>query len=104
MTQADLNAGSDLVNVAVVDTDQTDEQQDDATSTVAQTASLEILKSLTPSDVETAFYDERVEELPVFPVAPETMSAVRSLPVKERAFAATSSGRPSPISWPKSRT
>lgn len=28
---------------------------------------------------------ERVEELPVFPVAPETMSAVRSLPVKERA-------------------
>lgn len=28
---------------------------------------------------------ERVEELPVFPVSPETMAALRSLPVKERA-------------------
>ena len=28
---------------------------------------------------------ERVEELPVFPIAPETMTALRSLPVKERA-------------------
>jgi RNA polymerase sigma-70 factor (ECF subfamily) len=28
---------------------------------------------------------ERVEELPVFPISPETMSAIRSLPVKERA-------------------
>ena len=27
---------------------------------------------------------ERVEELPVFPVSPETMAALRSLPVKER--------------------
>ncbi|MEZ4830972.1 MAG: hypothetical protein R2873_03035 [Caldilineaceae bacterium] len=34
VTQADLNAGTDLVNVAVVDTDQTDPQQDDVTSTV----------------------------------------------------------------------
>ena len=36
VTQADLNAGADLVNVAVVDTAQTDPQSDDATSTVAQ--------------------------------------------------------------------
>ena len=28
---------------------------------------------------------ERVEELPVFPIAPQTMAAIRSLPVKERA-------------------
>ena len=32
VTQADLNAGANLVNVAVVDTDQTDPQTDDATS------------------------------------------------------------------------
>ena len=32
MTQADLNAGADLVNVAGVDTDQTDRLTDDATS------------------------------------------------------------------------
>ena len=34
VTQADLNAGTSLVNVATVDTDQTTEQQDDATSEV----------------------------------------------------------------------
>ena len=44
MTQADLNAGAALVNVAAVDTDQTARQQDDATSTVAQSPSLTIVK------------------------------------------------------------
>ena len=44
VTQADLNAGADLVNVAVVDTAQTDPQSDDATSTVAQNPSLTIVK------------------------------------------------------------
>ncbi|MEA3502264.1 MAG: S8 family serine peptidase, partial [Actinomycetota bacterium] len=34
VTQADLDAGADLVNVATVATDQTDEQQDDATTTI----------------------------------------------------------------------
>ena len=35
VTQADINAGTDLVNVATVDTDQTaDAGEDDATSTV----------------------------------------------------------------------
>jgi RNA polymerase sigma-70 factor (ECF subfamily) len=28
---------------------------------------------------------QQVDELPVFPVSPETMAAIRSLPVKERA-------------------
>ena len=57
VTQADLNAGADLVNVAGVDTDQTDPQSDDATSTVAQNPSLTIVKSLTNADdavVDTA--------------------------------------------------
>ena len=44
VTQADLNAGTALVNVATVDTDQTALQQDDATSTVAQSPSLTIVK------------------------------------------------------------
>ena len=57
VTQADLNAGAPLVNVATVDTDQTALQQDDATSTVAQNPSLTIVKSLTNADdavVDTA--------------------------------------------------
>ena len=57
VTQADLNAGTALVNVARVDTDQTARQTDDATSTVAQSPSLTIVKSLTNADdavVDTA--------------------------------------------------
>ena len=57
VTQADLNAGAPLVNVATVDTDQTALQQDDATTTVAQSPSLTIVKSLTNADdavVDTA--------------------------------------------------
>ena len=34
VTQDDLNAGNDLVNVATVETNQTAPQSDDATSTV----------------------------------------------------------------------
>ena len=44
VTQADLNAGTALVNVATVDTAQTAPQQDDATSTVAQSPALTIVK------------------------------------------------------------
>ena len=57
VTQADLNAGADLVNVAAVDTDQTAPQDDDATSTVDQNPSLTIVKDLTNADdavVDTA--------------------------------------------------
>ena len=57
VTQADLNAGTALVNVAGVDTDQTARQHDDATSTVAQSPALTIVKSLTNADdavVDTA--------------------------------------------------
>ena len=57
MTQADLNAGTALVNVASVDTAQTAPQQDDATSTVAQSPALTIVKELTNADdavVDTA--------------------------------------------------
>jgi len=43
-TQAEINAGANLVNVAVVDTDQTEPQQDDATTTVTQNASLKVEK------------------------------------------------------------
>ena len=57
VTQADLNAGTALVNVATVDTAQTAPQQDDATSTVAQNPALTIVKALTNADdavVDTA--------------------------------------------------
>ena len=50
VTQADINAGTALVNVASVDTEQTDPQQDDATSEIRQTPSLTIVKSLTNAD------------------------------------------------------
>ena len=44
VTQADINAGTDLVNVATVDTDQTAEQQDDATTTIDQNPAISIDK------------------------------------------------------------
>jgi gliding motility-associated-like protein/uncharacterized repeat protein (TIGR01451 family) len=45
-TQADINAGTDLVNTATVDTDQTAPGQDDATTTVTQNPGLTITKSV----------------------------------------------------------
>ena len=58
VTQADLNAGTDLVNVAsVVTTEVPGPTEDDATSTVDQTKSLEIVKVLTNAEdavVDTA--------------------------------------------------
>ena len=59
VTQADLNAGADLVNVASVDTDQTDPQEDNATSTVDQKPSLSIVKDLT--NAEDAVVDTALE-------------------------------------------
>src|SRR6266542_2766640 len=50
-TQAEINAGANLVNVAVVDTDQTEPQQDDATTTVTQTPSLTIAKDTTQTTI-----------------------------------------------------
>src|SRR6185295_6860529 len=50
VTQADLNAGATLVNVATVDTDQTSPRQDNATSTVAQSKILHIEKDATVAD------------------------------------------------------
>ena len=47
MTQADLDAGAALVNVAGVTTDQTARQQDDASTTVAQSKILHIEKDAT---------------------------------------------------------
>ena len=44
VTQADLNKGADLVNTAIVDTDQTDPMQDSATTKIIQAPSLEIDK------------------------------------------------------------
>ena len=50
MTQADLNAGVTLVNVATVDTDQTNPRQDNATSTIAQSKILHLEKDATVAD------------------------------------------------------
>ena len=44
VTQDDINAGDDLVNTATVDTDQTDPEDDDATTSVSQDAELTIEK------------------------------------------------------------
>ena len=45
-TQADIDAGADLVNEAFVDTDQTDKISDDATTTIDQTPGIAIEKSV----------------------------------------------------------
>src|SRR5262249_10310474 len=52
VTQAELNAGADLVNTATVDTDQTNPQNAQATTVVDQDPSLTIMKvaSTTPTD------------------------------------------------------
>ena len=52
--QADLNAGTDLVNVATVDTAQTTPQQDDATTTITQNPSLTIGKVADKATVSVA--------------------------------------------------
>ena len=57
VTQADINAGTDLVNVATVDTDQTDPDEDDATSTVDQNPSIKVTKSLGSYDDNDASAD-----------------------------------------------
>ena len=54
VTQAEMDAGLDLVNVAVVDTDQTDEQKDDAVTLVKQDPSLSIAKDVSSITVGTA--------------------------------------------------
>ncbi len=54
VTQADLNAGGTLTNVATVDTNQTDPQSDDAISTVQQNPSLTIDKVANNQSVTAA--------------------------------------------------
>ena len=51
VTQADIDAGADLVNVAVVDTDQTEPVNDDATTSITRTSSLTITKSVDLSTI-----------------------------------------------------
>ncbi|MBE0666965.1 MAG: DUF11 domain-containing protein, partial [Bacteroidales bacterium] len=51
VTQADIDAGTDLVNVAVVDTDQTGAVQDDATTTITRTSSLTIDKTVDITEI-----------------------------------------------------
>ena len=51
VTQADIDAGTPLVNVASVDTDQTGPVQDDATTTINQTPSLTISKSVDQTEI-----------------------------------------------------
>jgi len=46
VTQNDINAGTDLVNIAVVDTDQTEPAQDDATTQVTRTSTFTITKDV----------------------------------------------------------
>ncbi|MDM9632409.1 DUF7507 domain-containing protein, partial [Robiginitalea aurantiaca] len=46
----DINAGADLVNTASVDTDQTDPQEDDATTTITQNPLISIVKTGTFND------------------------------------------------------
>ena len=50
VTQAEMNAGDDLVNVAMADTDQTDPEDDDATTTVDQNPDLTIIKDAVVAD------------------------------------------------------
>src|SRR6185503_12564872 len=54
VTQAEINAGADLVNTAVVDTDQTAPEDDDATSTVTRSPSLSVAKDTDNTVVDHA--------------------------------------------------
>ncbi len=54
VTQADMNAGTALLNTAVVDTDQTEPQQDDATTTIDQSPGLTIAKDADKEAVTAA--------------------------------------------------
>ena len=54
VTQAEMNAGNNLVNVAIADTDQTEPKQDDATTTVDQNPDLTIVKDADKSSVDAA--------------------------------------------------
>ena len=51
VTQADINAGDDLVNTATVDTDQTDPEDADATTSVSQDAELTIEKDVNIDEI-----------------------------------------------------
>ena len=50
LTQGEIDAGEDLVNVATADSNQTPEDTDDATAPVAQNPALDVLKALDPAD------------------------------------------------------
>ena len=54
MTQAEIDAGSALVNSATIDTDQTAPQTDDATTTIAQSPALAVDKTSTTTSVTEA--------------------------------------------------
>ncbi|MHA7131939.1 DUF7507 domain-containing protein, partial [Algoriphagus namhaensis] len=51
-TQADINAGTTLVNTATVDTDETEEQEDTAETTIDQNQSVDITKTLLDNEDE----------------------------------------------------
>ena len=55
-TQAEINLGQPLVNTAYVTTDQTTEQEDDATTTISQSPNIAIIKSASV-DSEDDCYD-----------------------------------------------
>ena len=50
LTQGEIDAGEDLVNVATADSDQTGPDSDDATVPVAQNPALDVVKALNPVD------------------------------------------------------
>jgi gliding motility-associated-like protein/uncharacterized repeat protein (TIGR01451 family) len=54
VTQADIDAGTALVNVAVIDTDQTDPQQAEATTTISQIAAWSMTKIAAEENYDAA--------------------------------------------------
>jgi uncharacterized repeat protein (TIGR01451 family) len=50
-TQADINAGTPLINIAIVDTDQTEPQQDDATTTITIIPAISIVKTVNLTEI-----------------------------------------------------
>ncbi|SHF89982.1 conserved repeat domain-containing protein/gliding motility-associated C-terminal domain-containing protein [Mariniphaga anaerophila] len=54
VTQGDIDAGTDLVNVASVDTDQTDPAEDSATTSISQGPALSITKDSDKTSVSSA--------------------------------------------------
>ncbi|MFC3879252.1 gliding motility-associated C-terminal domain-containing protein, partial [Algoriphagus namhaensis] len=88
-TQADINAGTALVNTATVDTNETDEASDDATTTITQDLALALVKSVEPSNLEDDCVEAQDELTYTFVVTNQGNVTLTSVAINEDSFSGT---------------